>query len=206
MKEAEVSLFLVHELYHSIADKEPEKFPEDNPYVRLASKLLNIDFCLYDCHLTTNEYLEAMARYAVFFRSSPDFFGIVIQRFFSPAAILNAHKSVASTATYEFMKLCQRFKNEAAFTVHYDATLKNAMEVIQACEEGKISDDVLGHGEVIYLYDILSVFAADATMDQGRRQEVLTWALTRQMGELEGCPQDNKDKLCRIIATIKTIT
>ena len=105
MKSAEVSLFLVYELFHCIADKEPEKFTEDSPYVRIAAKLLNIDFCRYDCHLTTNEYLENIVRYAVFFRNSPDFFGIVIQRFFSPQAFLNTHKSVASIATYEFMKL-----------------------------------------------------------------------------------------------------
>ena len=73
--------------------------------MNIASKLLNIDFMVYDCHLTTNEYLENMVRYAIFFKDSPDFFAVVIQRFFSPQAILNGHKSVASMATYEFLRL-----------------------------------------------------------------------------------------------------
>ena len=68
MRQAEVSLMMVFELYHAFATKTPEKLPADNPYVAVTQKILNIDFLVYNSHLTTNQYLESIVRYAVFFQ------------------------------------------------------------------------------------------------------------------------------------------
>lgn len=106
------------------------------------------------------------------------------------------------------MKLTERFRYEAAFTVHYETIMQHIMEVISACEEGKISNEVLGHEEQIHLYTALSTFAPDLNQDEDgkKREQILTWALTRQVDALQNCPPQNTDKLCRIVATIKTIT
>ena len=121
---------------------------------------------------------------------------------------------MASTATYEFMKLTDKFKSCSSFNQHYEVILDNVVKVIQACANGQISEDSLGHDEVRYLYGILSVITADSQpivdetqrLDEGKRLEVVNWALNQQVAELQKCPAGNKDKLCRIIANIKTIT
>ena len=80
---------------------------------------------------------------------------------FSPQGIFNPRKAVASIATYEFMKLTDKFKFCSSFNQHYEVILDNAVKVIQACANGQISEESLGHEEVRYLYGILSVITAD---------------------------------------------
>ena len=58
----------------------------------------------------------------------------------------------------------------------------------------------------MYLYNIISFFTSDQTMDSQKRYAMLTWALGKQVSDLQACPPDNKDKLCRIISRIKTVT
>ena len=83
---------------------------------------------------------------------------------------MNNEKSVASIATSEFKNLVERFKQEEAFKANYGIILDNTKQVIVDCEEGKISDDVLGNDEVIDLYSILSHFASDQSQDIGMRE------------------------------------
>ena len=80
------------------------------------------------------------------------------------------------------------------------------MEIIEACSAGQISDEILGHEEVVNLYNIISFFTADQTMDSQKRYAILTWALSKQVSDLQACPSENKEKLCRIISRIKTVT
>ena len=84
MKKAEVSIFLVFELFNCIPLQSRERQTDNSPYVMLVTKLLNINFLAYDCYLTTNEYFECMVRYSVFFKEDAQFFATVIQKFFSP--------------------------------------------------------------------------------------------------------------------------
>ena len=35
---------------------------------------------------------------------------------------------------------------------------------------------------------------------------MLVWALNKQVSELQACPPENKEKLCKIISRIKTVT
>ena len=61
-----------------------------------------------------------MVRYSVLFQTQPEFFQSVIQRFFSDKAILSKQKAVASIATYEFMKLAEKFRKQPAFNSNWD--------------------------------------------------------------------------------------
>ena len=80
------------------------------------------------------------------------------------------------------------------------------VKVIQACSSGEISEDALGYEEMRYLYSILSVVTSDTQrLEENKRLEVVNWALNQQIADIQKCPTDNKDKLCRIIANIKTI-
>ena len=67
-KRAEVSIYLVFELFNCIPLQSRERQTGSSPYVMLVTKLLNINFLAYDSHLTTNEYFECMVRYSVFFK------------------------------------------------------------------------------------------------------------------------------------------
>lgn len=161
VKKAEVSIFLVHELFKCIPLHARQRQTGNGPYVMLVTKLLNVDFLAYDNHLTTTEYFECIVQYSGFFKDDEQFFATVIQKFFSPQGIVNPRKAVASNATYEFMKLTDKFKFCSSFNQHYEVILDNAVKVIQACANGQISEESLGHEEVRYLYGILSVITAD---------------------------------------------
>ena len=85
VKKAEVSIFLVHELFKCIplyAHARPST--GNSPYIALATKLLNVDLLAYDNHLTTTKYFECIVQYSGFFKDDQQFFATVIQKFFSP--------------------------------------------------------------------------------------------------------------------------
>ena len=101
-------------MYQSISLKDREKPKADSPYLFLINMLLKIDYLAYNNHLTTNCFLETLVRYAFFFTESAEFFQHIVTSFYSDKAILNENKSVASQATYQFLRLCESMHSKQA--------------------------------------------------------------------------------------------
>ena len=136
--------------------------------------LTKIDFLAYDCHLITNCYLETLVRYSFYYSNNEDFFGFLIEKFFSEQTILSKQKSVTSHAAYQLCRLCELMQFKPAFIKHVDTLVAKSVEVITAQEEGKISEEVFGHDEVNYLYNVLGLQACNSSyIDQGKRFKIL---------------------------------
>lgn len=178
VRQAEVPLLLIFNMIQSITVQEREKPKPDNPYLYLVGMLTKIDFLAYDCHLITNCYLETLVRYSFYFNNNEEFFRFLIDNFFSGQAILGKQKSVTSHAAYQLCRLCELMQFKPAFIKHVDTLVAKSIEVIIAYESSKISEEVFGHDEVNYLYNILGLQACNSSyIDQGKRLKILQWAI-----------------------------
>ena len=99
-------------------------------------------------------YFETLARYASFFKDDPNFFAHIITKFFSPQAILHKTRAVASRSLYIFLRLLENYRRHPVMTQQAQVIADSVSQVIEACEGGKIAQEVLGDDEINYLYNI----------------------------------------------------
>ena len=84
----------------------------------------------------------------------------------------------------------------------YQLLLKRSIEIISLIENGTIPEDSLGENDYNNLYNILGLIACCNHIDSQIRLQVLEWAFGRLILALQVCPQDNKEKMGRIVNTI----
>ena len=80
----------------------------DSPYLQLVQLATQIDYLAYNCHLTTNCYLETMVRYGNYFVQDPSFMQDLCQKFYSPFGIGNPLKAIASPSVHQMLRLVER--------------------------------------------------------------------------------------------------
>jgi len=84
----------------------------------------------------------------------------------------------------------------------YELLLKRGVEVISLIDCGSIPEESLGENDYNNLYNILGLIACNNNIESQTRLQVLEWALGKLILALQTCPQDNKDKMGRIVNTI----
>jgi len=84
----------------------------------------------------------------------------------------------------------------------YQLLLKRSIEIISLIENGTIPEDSLGENDYNNLYNILGLISCCNHIDSQTRLQVLEWAFGRLISALRACPQDNKEKMGRIVNTI----
>ena len=74
--------------------------------------------------------------------------------------------------------------------------------MITLIECGNIAEDSLGENDYNNMYNILGLIACCNLINSQTRLQILEWAFGKLIVALNVCPQDNKDKMGRIINTI----
>lgn len=106
-----------------------------SPYRQIIEKIASIDFFRYNCHLTTNCFLETMCRYCYFFKHNANFLPMFANQCFSQFGILSTNSTISIATTNNLLRMVER-------ACVFDETFP-----------GAVSDLMNGCNQVITLYE-----------------------------------------------------
>ena len=157
----------------------------------LVQHLFSRNFLEYNHHLTTVPFFEAIVKYVNYFKDSEQFLLTVLQCFFSIQGIRHPTKAIASPSVHHFSKLIDKYNsfNVGYFAQHAQTIAQQLTEVIQDCESGKISADVLEITDVQDLYSVIGVLASMNSVPEDLRVQLLNWSFERLSQALQQANQ-----------------
>ncbi|CDW81505.1 exportin-t [Stylonychia lemnae] len=174
---AEVPLFLAFHLHQAIPANQKES--ADNEYYQLMQYIIRIDFYSYSHKIVSLMFLENLVRYQAYFIKDPNFRNMIVTIFFSNKAIMSNEPQLSSRSCYLLLRLVERAQNE--IITQAAQIIEQTVFVINKVESGQHLDHLITYDDLLFLYNIIGIFASNKKIDYEYRRQIekdkITWIL-----------------------------